>query len=222
MYWPKSMTRIPLQCRRHELADTIPYTILRGEVMPRSVKDLNGQGLEPVQHRRDDAGGDRRVPDHPLDGPRPAVRHVRDEPDARLRPRLRQAALVGAPRSSARMPSEPEPTIRHSPPPTPFSNCTATWCYGWETGIRNQFRVLRRLGFTRAQMMEVVMFGRLVAGMRGLGHVYHAIGDVLPDYQDGHGNPSFPARLGGGPAGVQIRTGPLDARLHRPGPRQSD
>jgi len=39
---------------------------------------------------------------------------------------------------------------------------------GWETGIRNQFRVLRRLGFTRAQMMEIVMFGRLVAGMRGL------------------------------------------------------
>src|ERR1700716_975744 len=64
--------------------------------------------------------------------------------------------------------------------------------YGWETGIRNQFRVLRRLGFTRAQMMEIVMFGRLVAGMRGLGHVYHAIGDVLPDYADGHGNPSFP------------------------------
>ncbi len=63
---------------------------------------------------------------------------------------------------------------------------------GWETGIRNQFRVLRRLGFTRAQMMEIVMFGRLVAGMRGLGHVYHAIGDVLPDYADGHGHPSFP------------------------------
>jgi len=63
---------------------------------------------------------------------------------------------------------------------------------GWETGIRNQFRVLRRLGFTRAQIMEIVMFGRLVAGMRGLGHVYHAVGDVLPDYADGHGNPTFP------------------------------
>jgi hypothetical protein len=63
---------------------------------------------------------------------------------------------------------------------------------GWETGIRNQFRVLRRLGFTRSQMMEVVMFGRLVAGMRGLGHVYHAIGDVLPDYGDGDGKPVFP------------------------------
>ncbi len=64
---------------------------------------------------------------------------------------------------------------------------------GWETGIRNQFRVLRRLGFTRAQIMEIVMFGRLVAGMRGLGHVYHAVGDMLPDYADGHGNPTFPA-----------------------------
>ena len=63
---------------------------------------------------------------------------------------------------------------------------------GWETGIRNQFRVLRRWGFTRAQMMEVVLFARLCAGMRGLGHVYQAIGDVLPDYADGHGNPPFP------------------------------
>jgi hypothetical protein len=63
---------------------------------------------------------------------------------------------------------------------------------GWETGIRNQFRVLRRLGFTRAQIMEIVHFGRLVAGMRGLGHVYHAIGDVLPDYADGDGNPEWP------------------------------
>ena len=26
---------------------------------------------------------------------------------------------------------------------------------GWETGIRNQFRVLHRLGFTRAQIMEI-------------------------------------------------------------------
>jgi hypothetical protein len=47
---------------------------------------------------------------------------------------------------------------------------------GWETGIRNQFRVLHRLGFTRAQIMEIVMFARLVAGMRGLGHVYHQPG----------------------------------------------
>ena len=60
--------------------------------------------------------------------------------------------------------------------------------FGWETGIRNQFRVLRRWGFTRSQIMEVVMFSRLVSGMRGLGHVYHAVGDMLPDYQDGTGD----------------------------------
>jgi hypothetical protein len=71
---------------------------------------------------------------------------------------------------------------------------------GWEMGIRNQFRVLRRLGFTRAQIMEIVHFGRLAAGMRGLGHVYHAIGDVLPDYADGHGNPEFPAGWAADPA----------------------
>jgi hypothetical protein len=74
---------------------------------------------------------------------------------------------------------------------------------GWETGIRNQFRVLRRLGFTRAQIMEVVMFGRLVAGMRGLGHVYHAVGDVLPDYADGHGNPQYPPGWAADPAAFQ-------------------
>jgi hypothetical protein len=71
---------------------------------------------------------------------------------------------------------------------------------GWETGIRNQFRVLRRLGFTRAQIMEIVHFARLTAGMRGLGHVYHAIGDVLPDYADGHGNPEFPEGWAADPA----------------------
>ena len=48
--------------------------------------------------------------------------------------------------------------------------------------------------------MEVVHFGRLSAGMRGLGHVYHAIGDVLPDYADGHGHPEFPAGWAADPA----------------------
>jgi hypothetical protein len=64
--------------------------------------------------------------------------------------------------------------------------------FGWETGIRNQFRVLRRWGFTRSQIMEVVLFSRLTAGMRGLGHVYHAVGDMLPDYQDGSGDIPWP------------------------------
>jgi hypothetical protein len=64
--------------------------------------------------------------------------------------------------------------------------------FGWETGIRNQFRVLKRWNFKRSQIMEVVLFSRLTAGMRGLGHVYHAIGDVLPDYQDGSGEIPWP------------------------------
>jgi hypothetical protein len=63
---------------------------------------------------------------------------------------------------------------------------------GWETGIRNEFRVLKGLGFTRAMSMEIVMFARLSAGMRGLGHTYHAVGDFLPDYGDGNGKPVFP------------------------------
>ncbi len=51
---------------------------------------------------------------------------------------------------------------------------------GWETGILNEFHTLRRNGMTKAQLMELVMFTQLTAGMRGLGHVYRAVGDLLP------------------------------------------
>jgi hypothetical protein len=51
---------------------------------------------------------------------------------------------------------------------------------GWEVGIINSLYTLRGEGMTKAQFMEIVMFTQLSAGMRGLGHVYHAIGDVLP------------------------------------------
>jgi len=91
------------------------------------------------------------------------------------------------------LPSDPDTYDPSFGTPNSIQQLHSYMVLGWETGIRNQFRVLHRLGFTRAQIMEVVMFGRLVAGMRGLGHVYHAIGDVLPDYQDGHGHPRFPA-----------------------------
>ncbi len=90
------------------------------------------------------------------------------------------------------LPSAPDTYDPVNGTPNSIQQLHSYMVLGWETGIRNQFRVLRRLGFTRAQMMEIVMFARLVAGMRGLGHVYHAIGDVLPDYADGHGNPRFP------------------------------
>ena len=90
------------------------------------------------------------------------------------------------------LPSEPDTYDPSFATPNSIQQLHSYMVYGWETGIRNQFRVLRRLGFTRSQMMEIVMFGRLVAGMRGMGHVYHAVGDMLPDYQDGHGHPDFP------------------------------
>jgi hypothetical protein len=98
------------------------------------------------------------------------------------------------------LPSAPETYDPVFATPNSLQQLHSYMVLGWETGIRNQFRVLRRLGFTRAQIMEVVMFGRLVAGMRGLGHVYHAIGDVLPDYQDGHGQPRFPDGWAADPA----------------------
>ena len=90
------------------------------------------------------------------------------------------------------MPSNPDDYDPMYATPNSIQQLHSYMMLGWETGIRNQFRVLRRLGFTRAQIMEIVHFARLSAGMRGLGHVYHAIGDVLPDYQDGHGHPDFP------------------------------
>jgi len=91
------------------------------------------------------------------------------------------------------LPSDPNTYDPSYATPNSIQQLHSYMVLGWETGIRNQFRVLRRLGFTRAQIMEIVMFGRLVAGMRGLGHVYHAVGDMLPDYADGHGNPTFPS-----------------------------
>jgi hypothetical protein len=51
---------------------------------------------------------------------------------------------------------------------------------GWETGIRNQFVVLRNRGMPVEQIMELVLFTQLYAGMRGLGHTFRAVGDFLP------------------------------------------
>jgi hypothetical protein len=98
------------------------------------------------------------------------------------------------------LPSDPDTYDPSYATPNSVQQLHSYMVLGWETGIRNQFRVLRRLGFTKAQIMEVVMFGRLVAGMRGLGHVYHAVGDMLPDYADGHGDPKWPAGWAADPA----------------------
>jgi hypothetical protein len=64
--------------------------------------------------------------------------------------------------------------------------------YGWETGLLNEFYILLRWGFSREQMMELVMFCQLYAGMRGLGHVYRAIGDILPLMKAPEMTPPFP------------------------------
>jgi len=63
---------------------------------------------------------------------------------------------------------------------------------GWETGILNQFHLQRRWGLKQAQIMEIVMFSQLYAGMRGLGHVYRAMGDILPVFNDPPGPAPFP------------------------------
>jgi hypothetical protein len=59
-------------------------------------------------------------------------------------------------------------------------NLPSYMMYGWETGIHNEFWALWRFGMPIEQTMELVMFAQLYAGMRGLGHVYRAVGDFLP------------------------------------------
>jgi hypothetical protein len=52
----------------------------------------------------------------------------------------------------------------------------------WETGIHNEFNTLRRNGMSIPEIMELVMFSQLYAGMRGLGHVFRAVGEHLASY----------------------------------------
>jgi hypothetical protein len=64
---------------------------------------------------------------------------------------------------------------------------------GWETGIHNSFKTLLRNGMAVQQTMELVMFNQLYAGMRGLGHVFRAVGEDLPSYrQPANAPPPFP------------------------------
>ena len=64
--------------------------------------------------------------------------------------------------------------------------------YGWETGIYNEFRHLRFRGLTKAQLMELVMFAQLQAGMRGLQLVYNSVSRFLVDLPDPEGPAVFP------------------------------
>jgi hypothetical protein len=71
-------------------------------------------------------------------------------------------------------------------------NLASYMLLGWETGIRNNFMGLRRNGLTKEQTMELVMFTQLYAGMRGLGHVYRAVGDFLPAWAPPDVTPEYP------------------------------
>ena len=71
---------------------------------------------------------------------------------------------------------------------------------GWETGILNTFHTLNRWGMKKAHLMELVMFSQLYAGMRGLGHVYHAVGNLLPVLKDPPGSAPFPEGWAADPA----------------------
>src|SRR5438876_832940 len=50
---------------------------------------------------------------------------------------------------------------------------------GWEIGIENCMRGMQMRGFTRAQLMEVIMHAQMSAGIRGLELVSRAIGIIL-------------------------------------------
>jgi hypothetical protein len=63
---------------------------------------------------------------------------------------------------------------------------------GWETGIRNEFVTLWRNGLSKENLLELVMFSQMYAGMRGLGHVYHAVGDFLPVWEPPKQEALFP------------------------------
>ena len=88
--------------------------------------------------------------------------------------------------------------------------------YGWETGIYNEFRHLRSRGLTKAQLMELVMYAQLQAGMRGLQLVYNAVSRFLADLPDASSPPQFPAGWAADPdafkSGLDLSTRDLTDR----------
>jgi hypothetical protein len=87
--------------------------------------------------------------------------------------------------------------------------------YGWETGIYNEFRHLHFRGLTRAQLMELVMFAQLQAGMRGLQLVYNSVSRLLVDLPDTPEAAPFPKGWAPDPdafkAGLDLSTRELTA-----------
>jgi alkylhydroperoxidase/carboxymuconolactone decarboxylase family protein YurZ len=98
---------------------------------------------------------------------------------------------------------------------TSFQHLPMYILYGWETGIYNEFRHLQSRGLSKAQLMELVMFAQLQAGMRGLQHVSNAVGRYLPDWSDGPGQVPLPAGWAADPeafrAGLDLSVRGLNA-----------
>jgi hypothetical protein len=98
---------------------------------------------------------------------------------------------------------------------TSFQHLPMYILYGWETGIYNEFRHLQSRGLSKAQLMELVMFAQMQAGMRGLQHVYNAVGRYLPDWSDGPGEVPLPRGWAADPdafkAGLDLTTRALTA-----------
>jgi hypothetical protein len=90
---------------------------------------------------------------------------------------------------------------------------------GWETGILNTFHTLTGAGMHKRQIMELVMFSQLYAGMRGLGHVYRAAGDLLPVLRDAPGNHAVPEGWAPDPdafkCGLDLTTRTLTDKDHK-------
>lgn len=76
---------------------------------------------------------------------------------------------------------------------TSFQHLPMYILYGWETGIYNEFRHLQSRGLSKAQLMELVAYAQLAAGMRGLQLVSNAVGRHLPDWKDGPGEVPLPS-----------------------------
>jgi hypothetical protein len=92
--------------------------------------------------------------------------------------------------------------------------------YGWETGIYNEFRHLRFRGLSKAQLMELVMFAQLQAGMRGLQLVYNSVSRFLVDLPDPEGPAVFPR--GWAPEPTAFQSGlDLSTREFTPQDRES-
>lgn len=81
-----------------------------------------------------------------------------------------------------------------------MQNIHSYMMFAWETGILNEFLTLRRNGMPLKQIMELVMFSQLYAGMRGLGHVYRAVGDLLPVFGEAPMTATFPEGWAADPA----------------------